>query len=72
MEDKIVVTAEDLGVWAYKMFKKTDNRIKRLSFAVFCLSLGGYFAAREITNSKTRIKLLEDRLEAILETPESE
>ena len=44
MEEKIVVTCEEIAIWAHNKFNKKDERIKRLSAAVFFITAGGMMA----------------------------
>lgn len=65
MEDKIILTVEEVGVWAFEKFAQQEKVMKnltkankRLAFAVFCLSVAGYFAGREIEKLHAEIDAL--------------
>ena len=48
MEDKVILTLEEVATWSYSNVIKQRKEIKRLSFTVFCLSVAWIFAARQI------------------------
>lgn len=58
MEDKIILTLEEVATWSYSNVMKQRKELKRLSFAVFCLSVAGIFAAREIRKLHLEIEAM--------------
>jgi hypothetical protein len=63
MEDKIILTLEEVASWSYNNIVKQRKQIKRLSFAVFCLSVAGIFTAREIRRLSQEIEQLKPQTE---------
>ena len=68
MEDEIILSVKDLGIWAFEKFRKTNKRVTCLTLGVLCLSAGGYFAVAYIMDNRKRIKDLENQVKVILMT----
>ena len=58
MEDKIILTLEEVAAWSYNNAIKQRKEIKKLSFAVFCLSIAGVCIARDITKLRIEVREL--------------
>lgn len=65
MEEKIVVTCEEIAIWAHNKFNKTDGRIKRLSAAVFFISAGGIMIARWMKQTEKKMAEMQKEIEAL-------
>lgn len=71
MEDKIILTLEEVANWSYDCIMKQRKVSKRLSFAVFCLSIAGYLTGKMVMDNKARITELENQVKLLQQNTEN-
>ena len=77
MDNPIILTAEEVGVWALQKFQKMDKRLKAMSLSIIFLSASCFLAGRKISNLEVELveikkKLAEQTEQTETKIPESE
>lgn len=77
MDNPIILTAEEVGVWALQKFQKMDKRLKAMSLSIIFLSASCYLAGRKISRLEVDLidikkKLAEQTEQTETKIPESE
>ena len=72
MDDKIILTVEEVGIWAFEKFARQEKMIKslqkankRLATGLFFCCLGGFFVARGLMNNSAYMAKLQKQIDEL-------
>lgn len=63
MNEPVILTVEDVGVWALTRFQNTDKRIRALSLSLIFLSGAVFLAGRRISKLEADILAMKQPVE---------
>lgn len=63
MNEPVILTVEDIGVWALRRFQNTDKRIRALGLSIIFLSGAVFLAGRRISRLEADILAMKQPVE---------
>lgn len=63
MNEPVILTVEDVGVWALHRFQNTDKRIRALTLSIIFLSGAVFLAGRRISRLEADILAMKQPVE---------